>query len=191
MILYGLTVLFDFFSEIFKWNLNDDNTSRRVRIPLPLFITAFIPSRLMSNFNKYFREHNVKANMIQEINAPEGKERVDLEVFIHLCGENLNEFGHSDFCYGDTVYSYGAYDETEHKFFGMFSQGTIVKAPRELYIRHCLSFEKKILVGFGLCLSDAQKRKWKKNRRNYAGSNAVADKIRTDTKWNTVSGGTL
>ena len=54
--------------------------------------------------------------MIQEINAPEGKERVDLEVFIHLCGENLNEFGHSDFCYGDTVYSYGAYDETEHKF---------------------------------------------------------------------------
>lgn len=26
------------------------------------------------------------------------------------------------------VYSYGAYDETEHKFFGMFSQGTIVKA---------------------------------------------------------------
>ena len=159
MILYGLTVLFDFFSEIFKWNLNDDNTSRRVRIPLPLFITAFIPSRLMSNFNKYFREHNVKANMIQEINAPEGKERVDLEVFIHLCGENLNEFGHSDFCYGDTVYSYGAYDETEHKFFGMFSQGTIVKAPRELYIRHCLSFEKKILVGFGLCLSDAQKKK--------------------------------
>ena len=66
----------------------------------------------MSSFNKYFREHNVKANMIQEINAPEGKERVDLEVFIHLCGENLNEFGHSDFCYGDTVYSYGAYDET-------------------------------------------------------------------------------
>ena len=41
----------------------------------------------------------------------------------------------------------------------MFSQGTIVKAPRELYIRHCLSFEKKILVGFGLCLSDAQKKK--------------------------------
>lgn len=38
-------------------------------------------------------------------------------------------------------------------------QGTIVKAPRELYIRHCLSFEKKILVGFGLCLSDAQKKK--------------------------------
>lgn len=34
-----------------------------------------------------------------------------------------------------------------------------VKAPRELYIRHCLSFEKKILVGFGLCLSDAQKKK--------------------------------
>ena len=28
-----------------------------------------------------------------------------------------------------------------------------------LYIRHCLSFEKKILVGFGLCLSDAQKKK--------------------------------
>ena len=79
------------------------------------------------------------------------------------------------------MYSYGAYDETEHKFFGMFSQGTIVKAPRELYIRHCLSFEKKILVGFGLCLSDAQKKKVEEK----------IDEIRTDTKWNTVSGGTL
>ena len=55
----------------------------------------------MSNFNKYFREHNVKANMIQEINAPEGKERVDLK-YLFIYAERIeNEFGHSDFCYGD------------------------------------------------------------------------------------------
>ncbi len=159
MIFYGITALFDFFSEVYQWEIRGNPISKRVRIPLPVYITAFIPSRLMTKFNQYFREHNVKDDMIQEINAPEGQERVDLEVFIHLCGENLNEFGHADLCYGDTVYSYGAYDETEHKCFGMFSQGTIVKAPREPYICHCLNFENKILVGFGLCLSDAQKRK--------------------------------
>lgn len=176
MILYGITVLFDFFSEVWKWDLNEENTQRRFRIPLPIFITAFIPSRLMTHFNKYFKEHKVKSNIIQEVNAPKGKEHVDLEVFIHLCGEHLNEFGHTDFCYGDTVYSYGAYDVTAHRFFGMFSQGTIVKVPRKPYIGHCLEYEKKILVGFGLCLSDTQKAKVEKR---------ISDILEKTVPWRT------
>lgn len=83
MILYGLTVLFDFFSEIFKWNLNDVTPQEEFVFLLPLFITAFIPSRLMSNFNN-ISENISKSKYDSRINAPEGKERVDLEVFIQF-----------------------------------------------------------------------------------------------------------
>ncbi len=176
MILYGVAVLFDFFSELFRWSLGRENTLRRFRIPLPLFITAFIPSRLMTGFHKYFKEHHVKETVIQQLNAPLGKQRVDLEIFIHLCGEHFNEFGHTDFCFGDTVYSYGAYDETEHKCFGMFSRGTVVTAPRQPYIHHCLSFEKKILVGFGLCLSPAQQQTVR---------NKISEILQTAQPWQT------
>lgn len=156
MILYSVMLLGDFFTELLEWDLVAVRLKRRIRIALPTFMTAFIPVRLINYFNQYFKENPEGGEGLSRVEADD-QECADLEVFIHLAEGGFNSFGHVDICYQDTVYSYGCYDHHAHRYFGMVSDGTMAVAPREPYIAHCLTFEKKVLVGFGLRLSQVQK----------------------------------
>ena len=49
----------DFVSGLFLSNQVGDRIKRKVRIALPTFITAFIPSRLIDDFNRYFATQDV------------------------------------------------------------------------------------------------------------------------------------
>lgn len=164
-IFYGIFIILDFFEELMEWDEVATKIRRRARIPVPLFIAAFIPKKVLSGVNKYFEETDSNSNKyIYSQNKELGKEAtVDLEIFIHLKKDGFESFGHVDICYKNYVYSYGCYDHHSDFLGGFVSDGTIAVSEREGYIAHCLEFEKKVLVGYGLTLSEAQKEEVEKS----------------------------
>lgn len=156
LILYAAVLLLDFISGLLLSNQVGDRIKRKVRISLPMFITAFIPSRLIDDFNRYFATHEEEGGIIRQTQN-EREEKPSLEVFIHLSDEAFGRMGHVDIRLDNTVYSYGCYDHYAHRFFGMVSDGTVAVAPAGPYLRHCLTFENKVLVGFGLQISTKER----------------------------------
>lgn len=156
LILYSAVLLLDFVSGLFLSNQVGDRIKRKVRIALPTFITAFIPSRLIDDFNRYFATHQNEGGVIRQTRENAGK-KPDLEVFIHLSDVAFGRMGHVDIRLDDTVYSYGCYDHYSNRLFGLVSDGTVAMAPIGPYIRHCLTFENKILVGFGLNITQKER----------------------------------
>ncbi len=167
-IFYGVFILFDFFEELMKWDEVATKIRRRARIPVPLFIAAFIPKKVFSGVNKYFEETDLDSNQYIYTQSKELKNeaKVDLEIFIHLKKEGFESFGHVDICYENYVYSYGCYDHHSNLLGGFISDGTIAVSEREGYIAHCLDFEKKVLVGYGITLSKAQREEVEKSLAN-------------------------
>lgn len=157
LILYSATLLVDAVSEIFLFGTVGAKVKTRLRISLPLFLTALLPGKLLDEFNEYFKLNPQEAAKF--LNNPDAspQEKTPLEIFIHLSDRGTQRTGHVDLRYGDTVYSYGCYDHHAHKFGGMMSDGTMVLCDSQKYIAYCLREEEKILVGFGLSLSPRQK----------------------------------
>lgn len=162
LILYSAVLLLDFISGLLLSDQVGDKIKRRVRISLPMFITAFIPSRLIDDFNRYFATHQEEGGVIRERGGvvekmPPREEKTPLEVCIHLSDEGFGRMGHVDIRLDDTVYSYGCYDHHANRLFGMVSDGTVAIAPAGPYLQHCLTFEKKVLVGFGLQITSKER----------------------------------
>lgn len=162
LILYSVVLLLDFISGLLLSDQVGDRIKRRVRISLPMFITAFIPSRLIDDFNQYFATHQEEGGVIRERDGvlekmPPREEKPPLEVCIHLSDEGFGRMGHVDIRLDDTVYSYGCYDHHANRLFGMVSDGTVAIAPAGPYLRHCLTFENKVLVGFGLHITPKER----------------------------------
>ncbi len=160
LILYSVVLLLDFISDLLL--SGQVKIKRRVRISLPMFITAFIPSRLIDDFNRYFATHQDQGGVLRERDGvleegPPREEKPPLEVCIHLSDEGFGRMGHVDIRLDDTVYSYGCYDHHANRLFGMVSDGTVAIAPAGPYLRHCLTFENKVLVGFGLRITPKER----------------------------------
>lgn len=155
LILYSFTLFGDFAEDIMGFKKIRNSVGRRFRMPLPLFIVAFIPKWLILEWNKYFEELDPDAISYLYKETKEEKE-IPLEIFIHLKNDGFEMLGHADICYKGTVYSYGCYDHHSHRLGGFIADGSISVTPREAYIDHCLLYEHKILVSFGIDLDDEQ-----------------------------------
>lgn len=167
MILYGIFTLSDFFEELMSWDKVATKIRRRARIPVPLFVAAFIPKRALSSINRYFESTDAEKNRVyMRSKALVNINEVDLEIFIHLKEEGFESFGHVDICYEGKVYSYGCYDHHSNLLGGFISDGTIAISEREKYIHHCLNFEHKVLVGYGILLSQNQRAQVEKSIEN-------------------------
>lgn len=167
MILYGIFTLSDFFEELMSWDKVATKIRRRARIPVPLFVAAFIPKRALSSINRYFESTDAEKNRVyMRSKALVNINEVDLEIFIHLKEEGFESFGHVDICYEEKVYSYGCYDHHSNLLGGFISDGTIAISEREKYIHHCLNFEHKVLVGYGILLSQNQRAQVEKSIEN-------------------------
>ncbi|MEG1426988.1 MAG: DUF308 domain-containing protein [Oscillospiraceae bacterium] len=156
LLVYALTLLVDAVSEVFLYGKAGTGIKRRVRISLPLFITALLPGKLLDDFNEYFKTNPKEATKVLENSVHPSGERMPLEVFIHLSDKGTQRTGHVDLRYRHTVYSYGCYDHHSHRYNGMLSDGTMVVCDSEKYVNYCITAEEKILVGFGLALSPEQ-----------------------------------
>lgn len=146
LILLSINLLSDFMIQTLPRNRG----YVRRRIALPILIAAFIPQFVLSVIQKHLQRGDVHFKAAAS-SSP------NLEVFIHLSKGGLSGFGHVDLCFEGNVYSYGCYDGHSDRLFHMMSDGTLAVAPRKPYLRHCLDYEKKVLVGFGISLTEEDK----------------------------------
>lgn len=158
LIIYSVGLVIDGLSELLLFGKVGASLKRRVRIPLPLFLAALLPGKVIDEFNKYFEsEHkNETGNVIHQKGRAESVGKPQLEVYIHLSKDGMGRVGHVDLRFDDRVYSYGCYDLKAHKFAGMVSDGTFAIIPAEKYMDYCTEIEGKVVVGFGLTLNKRQ-----------------------------------
>lgn len=126
---------------------------RKVKIPLPIFIAAFIPRQALKEINVAFRPYRSK----KQIEIEKENEVGDIEVLIHLKEGTFESFGHVDLYYNGKVISYGSYDESKVKFSSSIGDGVLFECDKEKYLEFCNTQSNKTIVGFGVKLTDTQK----------------------------------
>ncbi len=141
------TFLGDFVASFFKTDVGRTITPK-IYMPLPEFIAAFIPRQLLKTLNDVVESDPVRHD------APIPQQNPPLEVYIHMSDGVIEGFGHVDFSFMGKVYSYGCYDHTSHRLFGLVSDGTLAVCDVEPYMQHCLTYEKKTIIAFGIYLDD-------------------------------------
>ncbi len=163
MIIYSLSYFVNAISEILLHGMIGAKVKSKVRISLPVFLTALLPGKLIDDFNAYFKlnEHQAK-KLLKKKEIPTDKD-CPLEIYIHLVDKGFHRTGHVDLRYKNTAYSFGCYDHHSHFLGGLLSDGLLLMCDDDKYIDFCLKVEKKIVVGFGIALTDEQKEKIEEN----------------------------
>lgn len=145
-LILGVNKIFEFIidilSEKFKLKIR-----KKLKITLPAFYEAFVPSGVLSSINK----NKVKKQIIDK--------KYDLHVFIHLSNYGFNRFGHMDIMFEDKIYSYGNYDPTSLKLFNTIGDGVLFKIKKQKlkYIDFCIETSKKTIVEYGIRLTEKEK----------------------------------
>lgn len=156
MIFYAVTMYGDAFAAIFQTDLNANRRKRRTHFAAPNLLNAIKPSGMISEINQQIERGKLKSGKIVEEKEQTQFDHTNIEIMVHLTTQGPNKFGHVDIAIGDTVYSYGTYDESKVKFMGFVAQGSFIAIPKLPYLRYCLDVQKKYVIGFGACLSDVQ-----------------------------------
>lgn len=125
-------------------------------IPVPMAVAAFLPMAFFREINAMVREEPSEALYLQK---PYHGEEPDLIVYVHTRAGFIPGFGHCDLCFNDKVYSFGDYDQATWKFQGFFADGVLAEIPPEKHIHMALNDNKKILMAYGLTLTDDLKQK--------------------------------
>ena len=153
-ILFGLNYIKDFIREIIPKRIKN-KLKRKVRITLPVFLSALIPHKILSNINEYLASSDEVVKDIKEEEKEE--EESDLEVFIHVTHEGIGIVGHVDLYYDGEVISYGNYDDSSFKLYGVVGRGILFITQRDKYINFCTNYSKKTIFGYGIKLNSTQK----------------------------------
>lgn len=156
LIFYSVTMFGDAFAAIFHSDLDSDKQKRRTHFALPNLITAVKPTLMINKINKQLEKGKLDSGMVVEEKKTARFDNVNVEIMVHLTTQGLNKFGHVDIAIGETVYSYGNYDSATVKYGGFVSQGTYIEVPKIPYLKYCLDYQKKYVIGFGVCMSEKQ-----------------------------------
>ena len=157
--LYFVVFSFNIFGDALV-SLMGNNTAaqkykRKVRVPLPTFIAAFLPMKMLRTVNHLVEEDPDELLLVER---PEQRHEPDMEIYIHTREGFIPGMGHVDIAVGDQVYTYGNYDDATWKLGGFFADGVMVEMDRETHIRMSLEVEKKVLMVYGLALKPEQKK---------------------------------
>lgn len=155
-IIYGFTMLTDFFAIVSRTDMDEERLKRRTHFAMPNVINAVKPANLINVINKGIEEGKITHGVIVEEKEGVDCSGVNMEILVHLTTQGTNKFGHVDIAMGDTVYSYGTYDSSKDKLGGFVSQGTVIVVPKVSYLKYCLDYQKKYVIGFGAALSEKQ-----------------------------------
>lgn len=154
-ILYGVCVVNDFIAFILPKKAKNV-LKRKIRITLPVFISTFIPLRLLRSFNSFVQpETENQDEYVFESSLKEG-EKPDIEILIHVSEKGYGRFGHCDICLDGTILSYGNYDRKSFKFKGGIGDGILFEVDKKTYLEYCVDYRKKTLFSFGLKLNEEQ-----------------------------------
>lgn len=160
-ILFGINFIKDFVRETMPTKTKN-KLKRKVRITLPAFLVALIPHKVLKKVNEYFEVSNDAISKIDG-KIEERDESVDLEIFIHVTSSGFGVVGHVDLYYNGEMISYGNYDESSYKLFGVVGKGILFSCDKDKYIKFCTGYAKKTLFSYGLKLNDEQKKNIEKN----------------------------
>ena len=141
----------------FEKGRSNPKLKRRMRMTLPIFVTALIPISTLRRLNKWFSNHGSEERKVHS--ERKNDQTVDMEIFIHASESSFFlAMGHVDICYQGHVISYGSYDPHSERLFGMIGDGVLFKANKEKYIELCKRESQKTLFAYGLSLSEQQKK---------------------------------
>lgn len=159
LILFGISSIVDFSLEwiSLKWR---NSFKKNIRISLPIFITTFIPYSILKDMNRYLEGSVEPPKKIEKKNEKE----YDLEVFVHVSAEDsFGTIGHVDLWYNGELISYGNYDMKSRKLRDTLGDGILfICKNKQKYIHFCQKHSHKILFGFGIKLTDREKKKIEK-----------------------------
>lgn len=134
-----------------------DAVKRHIRIQLPAALTALVPRSAIDKVNDSLRltRDEPEQDLYKDPLAIP-----DLEIFIHAAKKGPGVFGHVDLCYHDTVMTFGSYDESSYRLWGVISSGVLaIINGKEKYLDYCIKSRKKSIFGFGLRLTEGQRRR--------------------------------
>lgn len=152
----GLTLVRD--AWLFDQTTARARQKRRIRVSLPLLLTALIPATTLQRLNGYLsRGEGEMAELYNDSKVADASQ-VDLEIFIHTSDtEMATAVGHVDIGYKGDIISFGPYDPSSDKLWGMISDGVLFKADLEAYLDLCTGDQQKTIFAYGLRLTDQQK----------------------------------
>lgn len=156
MIIYGVTMLVDFFAIVSRTDMDEERLKRRTHYAMPNVINAVKPANIIKVINQAMDAGKITHGVLVEEKEGADCSGVNLEIMVHLTTQGANKFGHVDIAMKDTVISYGTYDSSKDKFAGFVSQGTVIVVPKNAYLKYCLDYQKKYVIGFGTTLSEKQ-----------------------------------
>ena len=157
LILLGISMINDFIIETIPEE-KSNNIKKQIRLPLPLFLTVFIPKRLINLINEALEVPDDKS----VLNINKTKNKPDLEVIIHLAEKGSAAFGHMEVCFNNKIYSYGNYDKHSRKLFSSIGDGILLIADKDKYIKYNVTKLNRYLVSYGFSLTENQIREIKK-----------------------------
>ena len=135
-------------------NKNKNNAKSKFKVVLPVFISAFIPFKVISEINKMFYVRDYKKVIIKK-----DEEESNVQILIHIKDISNDKFGHVDIAIDNKVYSYGSYDESNVKFFSTIGHGVLFEVDKEKYIEFCTTNEYKNIIEYGIKLKIQDKKK--------------------------------
>ncbi len=159
MLLFSLSAFIDFLDAMFKWDLANSRLLARVRVLPPVMLTSMLPVWLLDKFNRMLERNNTDYIYEKPDSAPakpEEMSNVPLEILFHLGRNVALGYGHVDIALGNTVYSYGCYDDASSRWMGFYSDGTFMVAGLQPYLDYCRRWQRKTLVSFTMRLTVEQ-----------------------------------
>ncbi|MGL4283156.1 MAG: HdeD family acid-resistance protein, partial [Eubacterium aggregans] len=155
LICFSFNVFADAFVALMCNNDDAKKAKKRMRIALPAIFAAFLPMKMLKQVNDLVQEEPGKLLMLSEERQHENIVP-DMEIYIHTWEGLIPGMSHVDIALGDTLYSYGNYDDSTWKMGGFFADGVLVEMSRQEHIDQALDVEKKILLVYGLSLEPEQ-----------------------------------
>lgn len=143
-------------------NKNKNKIKKRIRIVLPVFISAFVPRKVLKEINKILKVKEEYGKYVIK------KEEVipDIEVLVHIKEGKIGSFGHIDLYMDNKVISYGPYDDASSKLKLSISDGVLLELDKHKYIQYCNKSENQNIILFGLKITDIQKNKIREKLEN-------------------------
>lgn len=131
---------------------------RKFRRTLPIFLWALIPVKTLLKINNFISK-NSEIDISSAYNQEKiDKNKIDLEVLVHISDNWKINFWHIDICYKWEIICYWIYDQTSVKLFWSIWDWVLFKVPKEEYIKFCQKESQKVLFWYWIYLDEEQKK---------------------------------
>ena len=165
-VIVGVDFFINFLLEVIPVKFLDKFKSK-IKLPVPEFLTAFIPQMLI----KLVNEELAINDLDEKYNYK--KKDSDLQIIIHLAKSGSAKMGHVEVAFEGYVYSYGNYDMHSRSLFDSIGDGVILIVDKDKYIDYCIEKRGRYLIEFGISLTEKQKNIVRKNIDNLINCNTI------------------